>query len=53
MKQLQEKLANSVRKVKTQQAEKTQTKKTTTKKTKPAVVESSAPLLPSKRIWPD
>ncbi|MCF6218773.1 MAG: hypothetical protein L3J62_06775 [Gammaproteobacteria bacterium] len=48
---LQDKLANSVRQIKTQQAE--PKKRKTTATTQPATPEATPPPLPSKRTWPD
>ncbi len=49
---LQEKLANSVRQIKTQQAE-PKKRKTTAATNQSATAEATPPPLPSKRTWPD
>ncbi len=51
---LQDKLANSVRQIKTQQAEKPQKQSSTTRKrANPVKTEAASPILPSRRTWPD
>ncbi len=51
---LQDRLANSVRQVKTQQTEKPKNPNTTTRKrAKPVETETASPLFFSRRTWPD
>ncbi|VAW90138.1 hypothetical protein MNBD_GAMMA18-852 [hydrothermal vent metagenome] len=50
---LQDKLANSVRQIKTQQAEKPQKQNTTTRKRAKPVKTETAPIFLSQRTWPD
>lgn len=51
---LQDKLANSVRQIKTQQAEKPQKQSPTTRKrVKPVKTETASPIFFSRRTWPD